>query len=637
MINATSGGKTGSLAITVTAGSGTVASVAVSLASSALTVGQSAQAAAVAKDASGNTVSGTPSWSSSNTAVATVSASGLVAAVGAGQANIVATVSGKTGSASVSVTTSVSSSPVTPAELPRSVPSATAPAPTGRTIRVAAGGDLQAALNSAQQGDVVALASGATFTGNFLLPPKSCAGWVTIRTDIDDSQLPATGQRITPSYASKLAKIMTADNQPALRASMPTCGWRIFGVEIAVAPSFTGLQYWLMALGDGGWAGGGEQQTSLDKVPSNIILDRVYLHGQSTSNLIRCLALNSANTAIVNSWISDCHARGFDSQAIEGWNGPGPYLIENNQIEGAGENIMFGGADPAIQGLSPSDITIRGNHVRKDPSWKGVWTVKNLFELKHARRILVEGNVFENNWADAQAGMAIVIKSSNDGGTAPWQGTTDFTFRYNVVRNSPRGFNAQAVDGATDTHVARVRVEHNLFENIGTYNGTGGDGWLMLLTHDLKDVAIMNNTFVHNTTNFGMALMMDYADGQARNIAILDNVFTNPNGYAVMYSGAQVGSKSLDALASSYWSFDRNVVVGVEETFVSWHPQGSWYPRTVSDVGFVNPGGGNYRFSSSSPYKGRGAGGRDPGADLDEVARRTATARGVAASSVASR
>jgi hypothetical protein len=156
---------------------------------------------------------------------------------------------------------------------------------------------------------------------------------------------------------------------------------------MVVAPSFNGLHYGLVLSGIG-------DATSTSQLGHGFVFDRVYIHGQSSTNLIRCVALNSIRTAIINSWIADCHSRGFDSQAIAGWTGPGPFLIENNYLEGAGENVMFGGADPRIQGLVPSDITIRRNHFYKPTSWKGVWTVKNLFELKCARRLLIEGYVF---------------------------------------------------------------------------------------------------------------------------------------------------------------------------------------------------------------------------------------------------
>jgi parallel beta-helix repeat protein len=89
----------------------TVASVVVTLAASSLQVGQTTQATAVARDGSGAAISGASStWSSSNSAVATVSTSGLVTAVAAGSASITAASSGKTGSQVLSV-----SSPPPPA------------------------------------------------------------------------------------------------------------------------------------------------------------------------------------------------------------------------------------------------------------------------------------------------------------------------------------------------------------------------------------------------------------------------------------------------------------------------------------------------------------------------------------------
>src|SRR5205814_867913 len=102
--------------------------------------------------------------------------------------------------------------------------------------------------------------------------------------------------------------------------------------------------------------------------------------------------------------------------------------IVNNHLEGSGENIMFGGVDPGVTNLTPSDIEIRLNHFFKPTSWKGVWTVKNLFELKHAQRVLIESNIFENNWQDAQAGTAISMKTVNQNGFCTWCVTQDITF-----------------------------------------------------------------------------------------------------------------------------------------------------------------------------------------------------------------
>ena len=73
---------------------------------------------------------------------------------------------------------------------------------------------------------------------------------------------------------------------------------------------------------------------------------------------------------MLNSYISDIKAVNADSQAINGYNGAGPFTIENNYLEAAGENVLFGGADPAVTNLVPSDIVLRRNHLFKPLAWR---------------------------------------------------------------------------------------------------------------------------------------------------------------------------------------------------------------------------------------------------------------------------
>jgi uncharacterized protein YjdB len=82
-----------------------VASVVVSPSHSDLTIGQTAQLSATALDAAGLPLSGrVPGWTTSSSAVATVSSAGLVTAVAAGTATITATIDGQSGTATVTVT-----------------------------------------------------------------------------------------------------------------------------------------------------------------------------------------------------------------------------------------------------------------------------------------------------------------------------------------------------------------------------------------------------------------------------------------------------------------------------------------------------------------------------------------------------
>lgn len=112
-ITATSEGRSGSAAVTVLA---PVATVAVSPASATLLVGGTQALTATAQDAGGNALPGRAiAWSSSNTLIATVSATGEVTGLGAGTATISATSEGRTGTATITVLVPVATVTVNPA------------------------------------------------------------------------------------------------------------------------------------------------------------------------------------------------------------------------------------------------------------------------------------------------------------------------------------------------------------------------------------------------------------------------------------------------------------------------------------------------------------------------------------------
>ena len=104
-IIATSEGQSGGATETVSnPAPAPVASVTVTLASAGLTTGQTTQATAVTRDASGNVLTGRSiTWSTSDSTVARVSTSGLVTAVATGTAQIIATSEGQRGSATLTV------------------------------------------------------------------------------------------------------------------------------------------------------------------------------------------------------------------------------------------------------------------------------------------------------------------------------------------------------------------------------------------------------------------------------------------------------------------------------------------------------------------------------------------------------
>ena len=155
-----------------------VASVEVTPPSATVQAGQTVQLTAILKDANGNLLSGrTVTWSSSNTAVATVDNSGLVSGAAAGSATITATSEGQGGTAAITVTPPPPPAPVASV----TVTPAPASVPTGQTVQLTA--TLKDANGNTLTGRTVTWASSnpavATVTGSGLVSGVT-AGAATI-------------------------------------------------------------------------------------------------------------------------------------------------------------------------------------------------------------------------------------------------------------------------------------------------------------------------------------------------------------------------------------------------------------------------------------------------------------------------
>jgi hypothetical protein len=484
--------------------------------------------------------------------------------------------------------------------------------PQGAVINVAAGGDFQAALNAARPGDSIVLQAGATYTtppDGFILPNKSGAEWIVIKTSNLDG-LPSEGNRVSPSNAAAMPTLVTNGLWPAVSTAPGAHHYRFIGVEFMVAPAQPS-NYGIIALGEGSSA-----QSSAAQVPHDIIIDRSYVHGNATVSLSRGVALNSARTGIIDSYISNCHGVGYDTQAIACWNGPGPFKIVNNYLEGAAENVLFGGSPPAIANLVPSDIEFRRNTCYKPLSWKQddpayagtPWSIKNSFELKNAQRILIDGNTFENMWVSGQSGFALQLTPRGEGGLTPWAVVQDVTFTNNVVRHAAAAINLAGYDDSGPSQQSRrIRVANNLFEDIGGARW-GGNGRFLQILDGTDGVTIEHNTILHTS-------QVVIAEGRPHTGFTYRNNLSRHNDYGVSGTGTATGTSTLNTYFPGY-VFVRYVLAGGPALS---YPAGNFFPSTLNDVGFVDLAGGNYRLSAGSPFKGAATDGKDVGADIDAI------------------
>jgi hypothetical protein len=474
----------------------------------------------------------------------------------------------------------------------------------GATVSVPPGGNLQEALNAARPGDIIELAAGATYVGNFVLPAGPPGEtYITVRT-VPDSQLPAAGARIQPADAPKLAKLRSPDGQPALQTAPGAHHWRLELLEVLPNGEPSGA---IVSLGEGSSA-----QSQLTQVPHDIILDRVFVHGRPENGQRRGIALNSASTTITGCYVSEIKAIGFEAQAIGGWNGPGPFTISNNYLESAGENVMFGGSDPSIPNLVPRDITITHNKLSRPVAWRGQkWEIKNILELKNARKVTITDNILENNWQAAQSGFAVLFTVRNQGGRCPWCQVEDVVFERNVVQHSGGGISILGRDDERKSEQTRaIAIRNNLFLDIDNQRW-GGNGYFMLMTGAPRDIVVDHNTIIQPHSS-GIV--------QVEGPPVAGFVFTNNivrhGAYGIMGSNHAPGADTIKAYLPAAVITHNVIADGAADRY----PAGNQFPPFAEFRNqFAHYDSGDFRLSGSSGWKQAGSDRTPLGADVSAL------------------
>jgi hypothetical protein len=367
------------------------------------------------------------------------------------------------------------------------------------------------------------------------------------------------------------------------------------------------------------FGGAGSTQTTLSTVPKHLVIDRCYLHGNASYGQRRGLALNSGDAQILNSYFADMKGVLQDTQAIMGWNGPGPYLIQNNYLEAAGENIMFGGTDPSIPNLVPANITIRRNLISRPLSWMSKsWTVKNLIEFKNAENVLVEGNTIENHWAAGQSGYAVIFTPRNQSGGAPWSVVRDITVRNNIIRHVAAVFN---ISGWDDIHSSQqtenIAIENNLVYDVSTayeIPGQNANGWFAVMGNAPKNVSFEHNTVDHNGSN----LIRLYSGKAPNGVTKIYGLVVNDNSwragtYGIVGDSHAQGLDSLTFYTPGAKVLSNAFAGGNAKVY----PTGNDFPTVAQWIdGFVNPSAANYQLVSTSLLKRAAGDGTDIGVNF---------------------
>lgn len=458
-----------------------------------------------------------------------------------------------------------------------------------KIIKVPPGGNVQAAIERAEAGDIVELQAGAVYYGEIKLPNKPFSDYVTIQSSAASS-LPA-GKRVGPAQKSSMATILTRTaGRPAISAANGANHYRFIGIEFSSATAE--YVYNLVLLGNGETAA---------NLPHDIEIDRCYLHPAKAGVMRRGIAINSANTTVKNSYIEGFGFQNEETQGIAGWTGTRKVKILNNYIEGGAENILFGGSDPASADLVPTDIEIRGNHLNKPEAWRGKTTLKTLFELKNSRHVEFAENYLENNWL----GSAFRITVRNQDGEAAFSTVEDTNIHDNIVNGAGEGIN---ILGKDDTHpsgtLKRLTITNNLFLNIGN-DPFEGSGYFVQVA-DGEDITIANNTVFNtgNITSFYAAI--------PRNFVLRDNIIGH-GAYGV--HGIDTRGPAAAAMFQNNLIVNNKRVGDGDRAF----PSGNIWLADFGKVGFAAMAQNDYSLTPGSKFKSAAKNRSDIGASTAKL------------------
>jgi len=260
------------------------------------------------------------------------------------------------------------------------------PPPDGDVILVEAGTALQPVLDSAADGATLALEPG-TYTGSLVL------------------RKPVTLQ---PSVTV-----------PAGRATAAGLGVVIVGGTDEDAISISADNVTLIGLTV---KTTNKSRQLVGVTGAHVVIDRCSLLGDPGFGCHRGIMLNGAGALVTQCHVDNIFDIGRDTQAISGWDGTRDIVIDDCYLEGAGEVVMFGGADSTSPERMPTNIRITNCTLTKNPEWyaKGV-QIKNALELKCAVDFVMENCIMEyGGTAEGQGAYLILLSTRNQDGTAPW-------------------------------------------------------------------------------------------------------------------------------------------------------------------------------------------------------------------------
>jgi hypothetical protein len=240
--------------------------------------------------------------------------------------------------------------------------------------------------------------------------------------------------------------------------------------------------------------------------------------------------------------------------------------------------------------------------------------VKNHLEFKTGQDVIVEGNTFTNCWVQAdQFGVPLMLTPRTENGAMPWATVQRINFISNVFQHTGGAALIGDTDpGQTAPTTNNITFYNNLFDDLRT--DYSYDYERTFTFYHITNLRLDHNTYLSNY--YYMFFVAAPPEQPSPGFSYTNNITNYAQGFSTD-CGYNVGAFAC-ALAAPY-AFTGNLLIGGNQfAFPSNLLAATYLPGSVNNVGFANAAAlgsdyHNYALSPSSPYKGKGTHGSDPG------------------------
>jgi hypothetical protein len=336
--------------------------------------------------------------------------------------------------------------------------------------------------------------------------------------------------------------------------------------------------------------------------PDDVTLDRVEIVAGELGGL-RGIAAHTRAFTLTRSRVVNFWWQNQESQAFLACNGPGPYTITDNHLQASGENVMWGGGSIRSAAMVPGNVLLKGNLIDKPMEWRRILnaegtvlqaghpgSVKNSIEFKAVRGAVVDGNLIDGMWPDAQPGAAIVLTPRNQYNDSPWTVVEDVVIRGNKLTNHVGGYWISILgtdNNAPSLQTSRITIEGNYTDSLrGIQVGRGVAGWLR----------VSNNTMPRIT-----AAVLSFEGNQVLTPLTFTKNVVRAGSYGIQGQNA-TGIAGLDYYCAPGWVVQGNVIEQPVRTIWPWTaPNTNTFvvaPNTLAPLldaeGHYTPGGAGW-------------------------------------------